>query len=76
MPGQPVKDHLAEDSYATLVLRLVIDRRRHLTHGEVVDVEARSSTRFQGRRGLTRALRTCLARLEQTTLVDDQDVRQ
>ena len=47
-----------------LILRLVLDARGRLQYGEAVDTEARSQGRFVGWRGLTRTLRTWLARQE------------
>lgn len=53
-------ERLAEKRYVTLILRLRIDRRERLVHGEVVDTEGKSQGRFAGWREMTRTVRNYL----------------
>jgi len=53
-------DILADKRYVTVILRLRIDRRERLVHGEVVDTEGKSQGRFAGWRELTRMVREYL----------------
>jgi hypothetical protein len=55
-------DTLGDKRFVTLIVRLVLDRRGGLVHGEVVDVEDRLWGRFDGWRGLVRTLRAGAAR--------------
>lgn len=71
LPTQPDRNHLADKRYATVVLRLVLDKHGRLMHGELVDVEGTLQQRFKGRRGLTQAVRTWLAGQELETPPSD-----
>ncbi|MGI8554209.1 MAG: hypothetical protein ACR2PL_25990 [Dehalococcoidia bacterium] len=53
MPRASEND-LVRQQHLTLVLRLVIDRRGRLLHGEVVDSVGKGHGRFAGWGGLTR----------------------
>ena len=57
MPTPPTGNHLADKRYITVVLRLVVDERGWLVHGELVDVEGMLKQRFKGWRGLAQAIR-------------------
>lgn len=50
--------------HVTLIVRLVMDRRGALVHGEIRDAAGELQGRFSGRGGLIRALRAWLARQE------------
>lgn len=50
-------NHLADKRYITVVLRLVLDERGQLLHGELIDVEGVLQQRFKGWRGLAQAMR-------------------
>ena len=52
---------LAEKRYVTVILRLLIDRRGRLIHGEVADLEGKTQSRFSQWRELSWAVRTGLA---------------
>jgi hypothetical protein len=58
LPTTPPAETLAERRYVTVVVRLVLDRRK-LVYGEVVDVSARPCGRFDAWRDLARAVRAC-----------------
>ena len=53
-----------EQRSVTLILCLVLDASGRLQYGEAEDTEARSQGRFVGWDGLTRTVRTWLARQE------------
>jgi hypothetical protein len=53
-------DRLADKHYVTVIVRLRIDRRERLVHGEVVDTEGNSQGRFAGWRELTHTVRKYL----------------
>ena len=71
MPTPPAGNNLAGKLYATLVLRLVLDQRGRLMHGELVDVAGGLSNRFVAWRGLIRTLRAWLTCQEQEGASDD-----
>ncbi len=50
-------DALAELRPTAIVLRLVLDKRGFIVHGELIDLEGKPISRFVGWRGLTRELR-------------------
>ncbi len=54
-------DKLAETRNVAVVLRLVVDRRGRLVHGEVVDAEGKLRGRFMGWQAMVRVLRAWLA---------------
>ncbi len=60
------ENKLAEKRYATLILRLLLDRRGALIQGELVDVAGGQPARFVGWRGLLHALRAWLNRQVQS----------
>jgi hypothetical protein len=49
-------EQLGEKRHATVILRLLLDRRGALVQGELVDVEATVLARFIGWRGMIEAL--------------------
>jgi hypothetical protein len=55
-------DVLSERRYVSLLLRIVIDRRGRVLHGEIVDIDGGTRMRFAERRGLSRALQAYLAK--------------
>ncbi len=59
-PSVPVDDNVSDASNLTLILRLVINRRGELMHGEIVDVDLRSLGRFAAWTQMVRILRTWL----------------
>jgi hypothetical protein len=60
VPPPSSGNRLAEKRYLTVILRLVVDKRGRLVHGEVVDLQARLQGRFAGWRGLTHTVRAWL----------------
>ncbi|MFN8491761.1 MAG: hypothetical protein U0350_29445 [Caldilineaceae bacterium] len=60
MPDQTDENQLAEKRYATLILRLLLDRQGKLLQGELVDVTTGFQGRFVGWQGLGDALRAWL----------------
>ena len=54
-------NHLADKRYITVVLRMVVDERGRLLHGELIDVEGVQQQRFKGWRGLVEAVRSWLS---------------
>ena len=54
------EENLSDESYVTVILRLVIDRREALIRGEVVDTDGQSQGWFTGWQGLIRAVRDYL----------------
>ena len=61
MPLPRSIERLTDAHQVTVILRLVLNRRGQLTHGEIVDVEGTTRIHFKGWRALTRALREWLA---------------
>ncbi len=66
MSSPSAVDKLADIHHVTLILRLALNRRGRLLHGELLDVELldvaqTKPRRFKGWSGLTRALRDWLA---------------
>ena len=53
-------DRLADKRYVTVILRMRIDQRERLVHGEVVDTEGQLQGRFAGWREMTRTVRNYL----------------
>lgn len=64
-------NHLADKRYITVVLRMVVDERGRLLHGELIDVEGVQQQRFKGWRGLAQAMRIWLTGQGQDTMTDD-----
>jgi hypothetical protein len=62
VPPRPKAEALSEKRYATFMLRILVDRRGRLVHGEVTDVEFQTEGRFKGWRQLPRTIRALLAR--------------
>lgn len=56
------EENLARRAYVTVVLRVVVDGRRGLVHGDLVDLEGAPLQHFVGWRGLVRAVRGWLDR--------------
>ena len=55
-------ENLARTTYVTVVLRLVVDGRKGLVHGDLVDLEGAPLRHFVGWRGLMRTVRVWLDR--------------
>ncbi len=51
---------LADMRHTAIVLRLVLDKRGLIVHGELLSLEGKSLGHFIGWRGLTRKLKTWL----------------
>ena len=64
MPPAPDENHLADRHYYTVVMRMVVDRRGRLLHGELVGNMTMPPDRFVGWRGLIRVMRAWLIRQE------------
>lgn len=62
MPILPEETTVAERRYATLILRLALDKQGGLLYGELVDVEDGHPEHFSGWRGLINAVRVWLTR--------------
>jgi len=60
LPTTSHVSHLAEKRNVTVVVRLLIDRREQLVHGEVVDMDGKAQGRFDGWRELIRTMREYL----------------
>jgi hypothetical protein len=60
VPILPEGTTLGEKRYATLILRLVLDRQGRLLYGELVDVEDGHPDHFSGWRGMISAVRVWL----------------
>jgi len=70
MPSRVKVERLSAPCYVTIVLRLLMDRRVRLVHGEVAGVEgSEPPRRFRGWRQLLRAIRALLA----DSRPDDED---
>ena len=61
MPTPPAGNNLAGKRNATLILRLVLDQRGRLMHGELLDIANGLPDRFVAWRGLIGAIRTWLS---------------
>lgn len=59
--GAANSNRLAGRRYVTVIVRLLIDQRGQLVHGEVLDVEGRIQARFVKWGSLARAMRSWLA---------------
>jgi hypothetical protein len=60
VPILPEGTTLGERRYATLILRLVLDKQGRLLYGELVDVEDGHPEHFTGWRGMFSAVRVWL----------------
>jgi hypothetical protein len=56
------EENLAQSTYVTVVLRVVVDQRKGLIHGDLVDLEGAPLRHFVGWRGLVRTVRGWLDR--------------
>ena len=54
------KISLSDVHQATIILRLVVNKRGVIVHGELVNLDGKSLGHFLGWRGLTRTLKTWL----------------
>ena len=72
MPTPSNGNHLAGKRYITVVLRLVLDERGRLTHGQLVDVANGRKQRFIGWHGLVEAMRRWLTNQRQEGLEDER----
>jgi len=71
-PGRPARyatvsatvgeENLARTTYVTVILRVVVDGRKGVVHGDLVDLEGAPLRHFVGWRGLTRTVRGWLDR--------------
>jgi hypothetical protein len=74
LPHLPAAEKLALNRQVTVVLRLLIDRRGQLLHGELVDDDGKPWRRFAGWRELTGTIREWLARRTlETSSLEPQD---
>lgn len=48
---------MSDKRYVTVIVRMVIDRRERLVHGEVVDVDGKAQGRFDGWREMIHTVR-------------------
>jgi hypothetical protein len=71
MSGPSNENNLAEHHYATLILRLLLDRHGRLVHGDIVDVMNTHQEHFIGDYGLIQAVQAWLTRQEQESAADD-----
>ena len=71
MPTLPDDDRIAEDRYATLILRLVLDRRGHIRYGELIDATNGFEERFVEWRGMIHMLRVWLTRRSRAETPDE-----
>ena len=71
MPIPPAGNNLSGKRNATLILRLVLDQRGRLMHGELMDVARGLPDRFVAWRGLIRTVRAWLTCQEQEGASDD-----
>ena len=62
MSTRPDEEQLAEKQYVTLLLRLLVDPRGRLVHGEIVTLDAQSRGYFTRWRDLVRLVREALPR--------------
>ncbi len=53
-------NNLSEKHYVTVVVRLLLDRRDRLVHGEIVDMDGKAQGQFVKWRGLIRTVRDYL----------------
>jgi len=65
--------NLSDRRYVTVVLRLLLDKRGRLIHGELVDTAGALQERFVGWRGLLRAVKTWLMQQEQKGTAGSQN---
>lgn len=59
------ENNLADMRHLTIILRLVLDRQGMVVHGELVNLEGKTQSRFVGFRGMARAVKTWLANQSQ-----------
>jgi hypothetical protein len=71
VPTPPAENNLAGKRNATLILRLVLDQRGRLMHGELMDVAGGLPDRFVAWRGLIRTVRVWLTNQEEEGASDD-----
>jgi hypothetical protein len=60
----PGENHLAEQQYITLIVRLMVDQHAKLIRGEIVNDTNTFRERFMGGHELIAAMQTWLARVE------------
>lgn len=65
MPLDLDPELLGEKRQVTVILRLVLDARGNLVHGEVVDARGNACARFQNWRSVSRTVRGCLNAFQQ-----------
>ena len=63
-PDEPQFDQLSEKYQATSILRMLLDERRSLVHGELVDVAGKSWGHFSSWDSLLSALEEWLSMLQ------------
>ncbi len=61
MSDLPDNDRLAETRHMTLILRLVLDPDGQIHHGEIIDADTKSMSRFKNWDEMIRALQDWLA---------------
>jgi len=65
------ENDLTEQHYATLILRLMLDRRGRLVYGDMVDVTSTRQEHFVGGHGLIQAVQAWLAQQEKERALSD-----
>jgi hypothetical protein len=61
LPAPADSEKLAPKRYVTVILRLLLERRGQLVHGELVDLQGKAHGRFGTWQGLPRVIRVWLA---------------
>ncbi|MBA3946483.1 MAG: hypothetical protein H0X37_18200 [Herpetosiphonaceae bacterium] len=63
--SKPVpEEQLAAQHYVTVIMRLLVDQRGRLVHGEIIDLQSPTQRPFNGWRGLLHALHRLIAGTE------------
>jgi hypothetical protein len=70
------ENHLVDNHYVTLIMRMMVDHRGQLIHGEIVDAANTFRERFTGGQGLLGVLQTWLAQQEQDSSEGSQPPEQ
>ena len=68
------ENDLTEQHYATLILRLILDRHGRLVYGDMMDAANTRQEHFVGNHGLFQAVRTWLAQQEDDRSCSDPPV--
>ena len=73
LPRLRAENHLADRHYVSVVIRLMLDRRGRMVHGELVGSANTRPTRFSDWDGLTHALQAWLKQHEQDDPADEPE---